>query len=85
MIWVVIAIVAVVVVGVVLVSVARGRRSTDGVESFQRHIDALSPEARRSVVDRVQRRRTAAGDSAPGVDHDATDAPHRDDGGVDGS
>jgi hypothetical protein len=33
------------------------RRPVDGVESFRRHIDALSPEARREVIDRVQNAR----------------------------
>ncbi len=33
------------------------RRPVDGVESFRRHIDALSPEARRAVIDRVQNAR----------------------------
>jgi len=53
-IWVVLAVAAVVVIAVALVISSR-RRPSDGVESFQRHIDALSPEARRRVVDRVQR------------------------------
>lgn len=53
MIWVVVAI-AVVVVGLA-VMVIRRRRTVDGVSTFQRQIDALSPEARRNVVDRVQR------------------------------
>ena len=39
---------------VVLVMIARSRRSGDGVDSFRRQIDALSPEARRPVVDQVQ-------------------------------
>lgn len=38
----------------VLVMVVRSRRSGDGVDSFRRQIDALSPEARRPVVDQVQ-------------------------------
>jgi hypothetical protein len=52
MIWVVIG-VAIVVVGILLFVLSR-RNSPDGVASFQRQIDALSPEARRPVVDRVQ-------------------------------
>jgi len=52
--WLVVAIVAVVVVVVVAVLVARSRRP-DGVATFRRQIDALSPEARRPVVDEVQR------------------------------
>jgi hypothetical protein len=45
---------AIVCAGIVLFVVSR-RRAPDGVTSFQRQIDALSPEARRSVVDRVQK------------------------------
>jgi hypothetical protein len=44
---------AIVVAGIVLFVLSR-RRSPDGVTTFQRQIDALSPEARKSVVDRVQ-------------------------------
>ena len=47
-----IAAVIVVVAGVAVV-VSR-RKSADGVDSFRRQIDALSPEARRTVVDQVQ-------------------------------
>ncbi len=53
MIWVVAAVVAAIVVLAVLVVVLRRRRG-DGVAEFRRHIGALSPEARRPVVDRVQ-------------------------------
>jgi hypothetical protein len=34
--------------------VARRPRRDDGVASFRRHIDALSPEARREVMNRVR-------------------------------
>ena len=50
---VVIVVVVVVLLGVGAVVVSR-RRRPDGVAAFQRHIDALSPEARRPVVDQVQ-------------------------------
>lgn len=54
--WVIVAIVAaVVVVGVVAMIVARRARPADGVATFRRQIDALSPEARRTVVDEVHR------------------------------
>lgn len=33
----------------------RHRRREDGVAQFQRHLGALSPEARRSVVQRARR------------------------------
>jgi hypothetical protein len=41
----------VVVVGLLRI---RSRRPETGVESFRRHIDALSPDARREVMDRVR-------------------------------
>ena len=44
---------AVVVVGVVVWAVGRSRSAHDGVASFRRQIDALSPEARRPVIDQV--------------------------------
>lgn len=55
-------IIILVAIAVVLLSVLafvriRRRRPVDGVESFRRHIDALSPEARRAVIDRVQNAR----------------------------
>lgn len=53
MIPVVIAVVAIVVVVTVIV-IVRSNRRRDGVDSFRRQIDALSPEARRPVVDQVQ-------------------------------
>ena len=56
--WIVIAVVAFVLVAVLIaVRVHRHRRPVDGVATFRRHIDALSPEARREVIDRVQHAR----------------------------
>jgi hypothetical protein len=54
---VVLAILAVVAAALVIGAfvVYRLTRSNDAVESFRRQIDALSPEARRSVVDQVNR------------------------------
>jgi uncharacterized protein HemX len=55
---VVLAVVAVLAIGVVVyIAVQRRRppRREDGVASFQRHLDALSPEARRQVIDRVKK------------------------------
>lgn len=50
-----IALAALVVVAIVVVAArARHTRRSDGVATFRRQIDALSPEARRPVVDRVQ-------------------------------
>lgn len=51
----VIAIVVVVVVAA-LMAFGRGRpREDEGVVNFRRHIDALSPEARREVHERARR------------------------------
>ena len=61
------------VVVVIVAALARSRGANDGVDSFRRQIDALSPEARRPVVDQVQ---SAAG-RRPGdpeeVDEDEVD------------
>ena len=54
MIWLAVALVAVVVA--VAVGVHRSR-NVSGATQFRRHIDALSPEARREVYERVQRTR----------------------------
>ncbi len=72
----------VVLVGVVVVCVgiflalAIARRtpsSDDGVASFRKHLDALSPEARRQVIDRIQpqqiQSKRPADPDDPGVQH----------------
>lgn len=46
----------------VLRSGRRRRRGESGVTSFRRHIDALSPEARREVMDRVRKSSEESGD-----------------------
>ena len=51
----ILAAVAVVILVIVVVVIRRRRRPPDTVASFRRQIDALSPEARRGVVDQVQR------------------------------
>jgi hypothetical protein len=51
---VVVLVAAVAILLVVIVGALRRARSTDGVATFRRQIDALSPEARRPVVDQVQ-------------------------------
>ena len=61
---VIVALVVVVAAAVIVVA-RRRRRDDDGVAMFQRQIDALSPEARRPVVDKVQQL-DASGDD----DHD---------------
>lgn len=72
--WVVVAAVVVAVLAVVWVVQARRRAVTDGVDSFRRQIDALSPEARRPVVDQVQKQAEADDDTATddGDDADGT-------------
>ncbi|MDQ3470256.1 MAG: hypothetical protein M3487_10905 [Actinomycetota bacterium] len=65
------------VAAVALVVVVRRRESPDGVEGFRRQIDALSPEARRPVVDRVQEldhRNDASGENG---DAGGSDVPDR--------
>lgn len=74
MIWIIVA--AVVVVVLIGIFVTRARRRADGVDSFRRQIDALSPEARRPVVDQVQS--VAGSDEAPDDDND-DDPAERDD------
>lgn len=49
--------IAVAVLGLaVFVYVRRMPRDDAGMASFRRHIDALSPEARRDVIERVRER-----------------------------
>jgi hypothetical protein len=61
---VIIVIVAVVVVAIAVALVLRARRP-DTVEVFQRQIDALSPEARKPVVEQLQQLDERGGDEAP--------------------
>lgn len=51
--WLVLVII-VAVIGLALVAfVGRRRGSSDDIESFRRQIDALSPEARRPTIERM--------------------------------
>lgn len=50
--FVAVAVIIVVVIGVILSM--GGSRQEPGVVSFRKHIDALSPQARREVMDRVR-------------------------------
>jgi hypothetical protein len=72
----------VIVICVVAVVVAIGfnasRSRNDGVDSFRRQIDALSPEARRPVVDQVQS--VAESHEPADSDADATTQSDDDDG-----
>jgi hypothetical protein len=72
--WVIVG-VAIVVAGIVLFVLSR-RRAPDPVTSFQRQIDALSPEARRSTADRVQQLQDDAGatdDTGPAAERRPAD------------
>lgn len=51
--WLIIAGAAVVLLVAILAFVRRPRLD-QGLDSWRRHIDALSPEARRQVIDRVR-------------------------------
>ena len=62
---VVVAVVVVLVVVIVGRPARRRSRHSDGVATFRRQIDALSPEARRPVVDRVQQLEEEAADPPP--------------------
>jgi len=56
----VITAIVLVVLALALVFNSRRRRPSgrlEGVEGFRRHMDALSSEARRNVIDRVQQAR----------------------------
>ena len=54
---IIVIIAVVLMITLALVRLVARRRPVDGVESFRRHIDALSPAARREVIDRVQNAR----------------------------
>lgn len=45
-----------VVAALVVLGLGRRPRQDDGIETFRRHIDALSPESRRAVTARNRRR-----------------------------
>jgi hypothetical protein len=48
-------VVVLVLAAAALLGTRRRPRQDDGMASFRRHIDALSPEARRDVMDRARR------------------------------
>jgi uncharacterized membrane protein len=68
--WIVIG--AVVIAVALIAFLASRRRTPDGVTTFQRQIDALSPDARRSVQQRLE-------------DVSKRDDPANGDGDVDGA
>ena len=51
---IVVVVIAIVAVAIVLGLMLRRRTSSDGVASFRRQIDALSPEARKPTVEQVK-------------------------------
>ncbi|MEO1058979.1 MAG: hypothetical protein AAFY28_18890 [Actinomycetota bacterium] len=66
----IVVIVVVVLVALVVAWLIARRRTPDGVDSFRRQIDALSPEARRPTIDKIKPRDD--GDDPPTAP-DATD------------
>lgn len=82
MIWVLVG-VGIVVLGLAVIGVNR-RRTPDGVATFQRQIDALSPEARRPVVQRLED--VVKGEPRTSEADEASDADtSRRDGDIDGA
>ena len=76
---IVVIVVVVIVVAAAIVLLIR-RREPDTFDSFQRQIDALSPEARRPVVEQVnQAGDTETGDTetgdTPAVEEEPDDGP----------
>ena len=61
----VIILVVIVIFAAGLSLVLRGRNSRDGVDSFRRQIDALSPEARKPTIDQVKSVERDLGDDRP--------------------
>jgi hypothetical protein len=56
MLWVLVAVAAVALsaIGVLVVKQRRALRRPDGMQSFRRHMDALSSDARQNVIGRVR-------------------------------
>jgi hypothetical protein len=71
---IVIAVAAVVLLVVIgLIAYTRRPRQDAGLTSFRRHIDALSPESRREVMDRVRPSHDADRDRSSESDQEPTD------------
>ena len=72
---VVIAAIVALIAAVAVLALRRRPRQDDGLRSFRRHIDALSPEARREVQDRARRHEgdDGVGDVRPGDGGNDTD------------
>ena len=70
--WLIVALVVVIAVVLYVVLTRRGRRSADGVAGFQRHMNALSSDARRNVIGRVD---SAKLETSPGAEVDPQSEP----------
>ena len=71
---IVIAVAAVVLLVVIgLIAYTRRPRQDAGLTSFRRHIDALSPESRREVMDRVRPSHDSDSDGSSHSDQEPTD------------
>lgn len=69
----VLVVVAAAIVAVALAwALSRRRRHADGVDSFRRQIDALSPEARRSTVEQLNVESVDQPDDRDVADDDGT-------------
>ncbi|HZX56871.1 MAG TPA: hypothetical protein VFE86_19450 [Ilumatobacteraceae bacterium] len=51
---VIVGVAVVLIVAILLIAYTRRPKQDAGLTSFRRHIDALSPESRREVMDRVR-------------------------------
>lgn len=61
-----------------LIAYSRRPRQDAGLTSFRRHIDALSPQSRREVMDRVRPLQRVDEDGDPDDDGDGDDGGHSD-------
>jgi hypothetical protein len=59
---VIVAVAVVLIVTILLIAYSRRPKQDAGLTSFRRHIDALSPESRREVMDRVRPSHESNGD-----------------------
>ena len=74
---------AVLLIVIGLIAYTRRPRQDAGLTSFRRHIDALSPESRREVMDRVRPSQRSGADSSAESDADSS-VDSGVDSGVDG-
>ena len=63
----VVILVVALVVAVGILIIRRRPHQDDGMHNFRRHIDALSPESRREVMDRARRHEQAGPPERPGA------------------